>query len=190
MKKGKLLIIVGGILLVAGVILFTLKKEKPVTYSYIEEKLSVDDAISLIKEKVNSIVDIYENKEKVFNTTLENEEDIYLLVSNYDMILKDIYTENGINELETIKFGSNSFVKKENDKVYLLKTIPENNSYLNSTVSVEIKSNNLTDIEGIVSFSSNSIDSADVLTYYVYAKKIKLIKVDDKWYVDTFIYTN
>lgn len=190
MKKGKLLIIVGGILLVLGVVLFTLKKEKPITYEVVEEKLSKEDAISLIKEKVNTIVDIYENKEKVFNTTSNSLEDTYLLVNNYDTVLKGIYTEKGISELETIKFGQDSFVKKEEDKVYLLKSIPQNNSYLNSTVSVEIKSNTLKEIEAVVSFSSDSTDANDILTYYVYEKNIKLIKNDDKWYVDTFVYTN
>ena len=112
------------------------------------------------------------------------------MVNNYDAVLKEIYTEKGISELETIKFGQDSFVKKEEDKVYLLKSIPQNNSYLNSTVSVEIKSNTLKEIEAVVSFSSDSTDANDILTYYVYEKNIKLIKNDDKWYVDTFVYTN
>jgi len=190
MKKGRLLIIVGGVLLVIGVLLFTMKKEEKTTYYYVEEKLNKEDAISLIKEKVSSIVDFYENKEKVLNTSIENEDDIYLLANNYDEFVKSLYTENGIIELENIKFNSNNFVKKDENKIYLLRNIPQNNSYLDSSVSVDIKSITLNEIEAIVDFSSDALDSNDVLTYYIYEKKIKLIKNNDTWLVDTFIYTN
>lgn len=190
MKKGKLLIIVGGVLLVIGTLLFVTKKEKKIIYNYVEEKLSKEDAIILIKGKVNILVDLYENVEKTFNTTLENESDNYLLVNNYDEVIKSIYTESGIKELESIKFLDNIFVKKEDEKIYLLKTIPKDNSFLNSLVSVDIKSNTLKRIEAVVSFSSDALDSDGILNYYVYEKNIVLVKDDNKWLVDSFIYNN
>lgn len=190
MKRDKLLIIIGGIFLVVGVVLFSLKKEKNVTYVYEETKMNKEDAISLIIEKVSSVIDLYEKKESVFNTVDESEENKYLLVNNYEDVIKNVYTEKGINEFESIKFGNDLFVKKEEDKIYLLKKIPESNSFLNSTISVEIKSIALKSIDAVVSLSSNSLDDTGTLTYYVYEKNIKLIKLGDKWLINTFIYNN
>ena len=208
MKKHIILIILGGALLMIGIIL-SFNRKSNVIYYFDEVELSQEEANSLILEKTRSIVDIYENKEKTFKIvedkkeeaeqeTLEGEEtpkeetlNEYIKAIDYNEVVKKLFTEKGIKELEETRFNEKNFVdKKEDGSIYLLNTIPSDNSYLNCSITIKDIIVNLDEIKATVTFSKDLIDKDDNLTYYVYEKKIELIKKDDVWLVDTFIYTN
>ena len=215
MKKHILLIIIGAFLLVIGVVLFSMKKNDQVIYYY-ETTLSRDEAISLITDKVRNIIDIYENKEEVFSINdveknVDNKEtesgnseetatktednktqDEYVLVKNYKEIVDNMYAKKGISELENIKFKGKNFVKKneETNDVFLLRSIPSDNSYIDCAISVDNVDIKEDSIEANVVLSTSKVDKDNHLTYYVYEKKIKLTKQDDSWLVESFIYNN
>ena len=211
MKKHTLLIVIGAFLLIIGIVFFSMKKNDQVVYYYYETTLSRDEAVSLIADKVRNIINLYENEEKVFNISTQTKtdnletndgessqnnenksQDEYVLVNNYKEVVDSIYTENGIAELETINFKGNKFVKKneDNNEVLLLKNIPTDNLYSDCGISVNTVIIKEDSIEANVVLSTNKVDKDNYLTYYVYEKKIKLIKKDDKWLVETFIYSN
>ena len=207
MKKHIVLIILGGALLMIGIIL-SFNKKNNIIYYFDEVELSQEEASELILEKVRNIIDVYENKETTFKLVEEKKEEPqevpegeeipqddtpseYVKVSNYDDVLKKLFTEKGITEIEELKFNEKLFVdKKEDGSIYLLRTIPTENSYLNCSISIKDIVITLDEIKAIVTFSRNTIDQNDNLTYYVYEKNIDLIKKDDNWLVNTFVYTN
>lgn len=190
MKKYTLLIIIGGLFLMIGIIFSFGKKKESAPYQE-NTNLTQEEAYSIILEKTRAIVDMYENPRDKFMLDREiDEESDYLNVLNYDAIVYNMYTEKGIKELEKIKFENKSFVKKENDEVYILKMIPDDNKYSNCAISISNISVNVDEIKATVTFSRNEIDQNDVLTYHVYEKNIELIKKDNKWLINTFIYSN
>ena len=217
MKKHTLLIIVGGISLILGIIFFNNKKQEPIYYY--ESNITVEEATSLVYEKTKSIVDIYENPTSTFKIKKneETEEPLeYLEVSNYDEVIDNLYTIDGKKELEGIKFNNNLFIKKiektteksdsieesaekESEEkedvkveynVFVLASIPESNSFAKRTISIEDVSVNGNTVKAKVIFSSDELDENDVLTYYVFEKNIELIKKDNKWLVNSFVYSN
>lgn len=210
MKKHIVLIILGGALLMIGIIL-SFNKKNEIIYYYDEVELSQEEASSLILEKTRNIVDIYENKDNTFKLVEEKKEEPqepqdtpegeevpkddtpseYVKASDYEEVVNKLFTEKGIKELEGIKFGDKSFVNKQEDgSIYLLRTIPSDNSYLNCSISIKDILVNLDEIKATVTFSKNTIDKKDNLTYFVYEKSIDLIKKDDNWLVNSFVYTN
>ena len=201
MKKYTLLIALGGFLLIAGIIL-SMNKKGGTTYYY-EKELTTDEATALILEKVKNVVDVYENPKTIFNVVNNkskepnDEEEMpqedtneYLNISNYDEVIDNLYTEKGKKELESIKFKEKLFVDKKDDSVSILSSIPKSNSYLSSSITISDVKVNSEEIKATVTFSRDELKSDDVLTYYVYEKNMVLIKNEDKWLIDTFIYTN
>lgn len=186
-KKHTLFIIIGGLFLISGMILYKGKGSSPIYY--VDNKMTKEEAKSLIIEKTKNIMDIYENIDNTFSVSKNNsEEHEYIEVSNYDEVVDSIYTEKGKEELETIKFDNKQFVDKKEDGVYLLK-IPSKNSYLKSTITLDNISIKDDIVKANVSFTSDVVNS-DAITYYIYEKDITLIKKDDKWFVETFMYPN
>ena len=191
MKKHTLLIIIGGVFLLAGIVLYNGRGSQ--TIYYINSKLSKEEATALILDRTKSIVDMYENIDDTFTVdktkNKEDEEDQYVKVKDYEKVVDNIYSEKGKIELEEIMFNKKAFVEKKEDGVYLLSQLPSDNSYLKCSIAINnviVKEDVIT---GSVLFTSDSIDK-DNIDYYVYQKDIKLTKIDDKWLVDTFIYPN
>ena len=200
-SKNTLFIIVGLMFLISGCILTTMlaKNDEQPIYVDTNRTLSNEEANSLISEMVSKVVDLYEKKEgftivedssKEDNDSKEEHkiEESYIEVSNYDEVVKKLYTEEGIKELESTKFDNKSFVKKE-DKVYILKDIPEDNILINSRISVskiDVKKDSIT---GEVQFTKYGLVD-DTVTYYIITKNIMLIKEDNKWLINSFIYAN
>ena len=201
MKKYTLLIIIGGIFLIAGIILYNGKKDQPIYYTVYS--MSQDEAKALIIDKTKLIMDLYENISESFivENNTKNEEtpeeenkekdilDEYVKVSNYDDVVNSLFTENGKTELESIKFKDKAFVLKKDDGTYILSKIPSDNSYLNSSIFVDDVKITDDQVKALVSFSSDKVDS-ERIDYYIYEKDIILVKKDDKWFVDTFMYPN
>lgn len=215
MKNKKLLIYVGLVFLVVGMVLFVLQKPKNEKV-YIEENklLSTEEANSLINEVVRTVINVYEEPNKIFEVQLlpekvpdvENgqslsQEDFeknvksynYIKIINYEEKINDIFTSNGQKELEETSFGNQKFfINDENDGYLFYRNIPESNKYLNATISVdniEIEEN---EIKAEVRLTTYSLDEEDddVLSFYVVKKNIKLIKENEVWLVDTFLYNN
>lgn len=197
MKKYTLLIIAGGIFLVLGVILSMLKKNE-VFYIYEETKLSQEEATALIIEKVKNVMDVYEKHKDIFNVVevtnqeenTEESNNEYIKINNYEEVIKDIFTEEGIEELEKIEFEGKKYIEKREDGVYVLSSIPLRNRFSDSSISVSISMNVLEEVKAVVSFTSDEIDDKDVLIYRIYEKNIDLVKKDDKWLIKSFNYSN
>lgn len=206
-SKNTLLIVVGFIFLISGCILTTMQgknKEQPI---YIDPNavLTNEEANSLINDLVGKVINLYEKKEgftiveeqpKEENKEEQNkeqkekqEENPYIEVSNYDEVIKALYTEDGIKELESTKFNKKDFVKKEEDKVYILKDIPEDNQFINSKIEVSKIDVKKESIIAVVQFTKYGLIDDDV-TYYVITKNIKLVKQDNKWLISSFAYAN
>ncbi len=218
-KQKKQLLIIGASVLV--VIVFSVwyiisnRKEEVKIYYDPNALLTEKQADSLIREKVEKIIDVYENKGKVFEVksaaeeiipqedgeSKENEEvDIaapiknaveedYVTITNYDTIVKELFTENGIKELESVKFNNKQFVVKEEGTTQLLKNIPDENKFSKSNVSLSMVKIKQAEITAQVTFTTYGLKD-DILTYYVIIKNIKLVKNENNWLVDSFDYVN
>ena len=197
MKKYTLLIVAGSIFLVLGVILSMLKKNE-VFYIYEETKLSQEEATALIIEKVKNVMDVYEKQKDIFNVVevtnqeenIEESNNEYIKINNYEEVIKDIFTEEGIEEIEKIEFEGKKYIEKREDGVYVLSSIPLRNRFSDSSISVSISMNVLGEVKAVVSFTSDEIDDKDVLIYHIYEKNIDLVKKDDKWLIKSFNYSN
>ena len=190
MKKYTLLMIIGGLFLIIGVIIFSNKKKETVYYVE-EDSMKEEEIVSLITEKVKTIIEVYENQGNTFKINKDQDESSeYLEVLNYNDVIDKLYTEEGKKELEKIKFNNKLFVNKDEETTYILKALPENNLYSNCSISVSNATYNKGIVKGVVSLTKNVLGNNEVLTYYVYEKNIELIKKDDKWLIKTFIYSN
>lgn len=191
MKKYTMLIIAGGLFLIVGIILSFNRKDNN-TYYFEKGNLTQEEAQALILEKTRSIIAIYENPKDVFMLDKDyNDNGDYLMVLNYENIIYNMYTENGKEEIEKVKFDGKSFIKKEEDDFFVLKEISDNNKYSDCSISISDIVVNSNSVRAKVSFTKNEIDKNDTLTYYVYEKNIELIKnEEDKWLINTFIYSN
>ena len=194
MKKHTLLIIIGGVFLLAGIVLYNGRGSQ--TIYYINSKLSVDEAKALIIDRTKSIMDLYEKVDDTFTVDKKavssdeaDDKNQYVKVTNYDTVVDSIYSEKGKIELEEIMFNKKAFVEKKEDGIYLLSQIPSDNSYLNSAIVVDNISIKEDEVSASVMFTSDNVDLENI-NYFVYQKDIKLTKIDDKWLVDTFIYPN
>lgn len=189
MKKKPWLLIIGIVILTIGVIIYNFQKRNNVEYFVDNGILSREEATKLVEETLNNIINIYENKEKVFNIDKSVIKDKYIKVTNYNEIVKDIFTENGIVELENMTFEKNKFVLKEENNIYLFDSIPRDNKLLDCSVTLDnfdIKKN---EINCDVTLTTYGLKN-DIMTYYVIEKNIKLVKKDDNWLVETFKYSN
>jgi len=190
MKKSYIFIIVGVLLLVGGISLYVGTMEKP---PVVQDNLllSMDEAKNLISEKVNHLIKVYENTSQVFDVTVIDENDSKVnKINNYSEVIDTIFTENGKKEFENITFGKKKFVSKDDNGVYFLSSIPLDNSYLNSSIvltEIDIKEDK---ISGIVTFTDSVVGDDDALNYYIIYKNITLVKVNDAWLIESFLYSN
>ena len=197
MKKNKLIIIFGLVLLVLGSLLFMFNKRNNTETGNGNGSrvLSNEEAESLIKETVKKVVNIYENPKAVFQVKEDDDKEEYLKILTYDVDIKSLFTENGIKELENTKFNNKAFFLREENDVYFLENIPRDNSFIKSTVTVGNKDINENNITCEVTFTTYRLQDDDSLTYYVIVKELKLIKVEKEndealWLVESFKYNN
>lgn len=166
--------------------------------------LTEGQAKVIIDEKVKAIMNLYEKPletfdvektesdmsfDNIINGKELNELDYYYKVTNYTDIVKELYTENGVKELESTKFGDKAFIKRDNNSVYVLKTLPASNKYIGSNIAYYgIKFNSQVIVASIRVTKYDMVD--DVINYYIVDKTIKIVKIDDKWYVESFVYAD
>lgn len=197
MKKNKLIIIFGLVLLVLGSLLFMFNKRSNTETGNGNGSrvLSNEEAESLIKETVKKVVNIYENPKAVFQVKEDDDKEEYLKILTYDVDIKSLFTENGIKELENTKFNNKAFFLREENDVYFLENIPSDNSFIKSTVTVGNKDIKEKSINCEVTFTTYRLQDDDSLTYYVIVKELKLVKVEKEndealWLVESFKYNN
>ncbi len=188
MKKNKMLIFIGIIFLFIGIFIYILSTHNDgnnIVYNY---TLTKSDAEAIIKEKVINIIKLYETPSDTFK--VENQEESeYYKVLNYEEIIKTLFSSNGQKELENTKFNDKNLVIKNDSNISFLKAIPQDNRYTDGNYSVdkiEIKDDTIT---AEVTISTYGLKD-DKLSYYLYVKDIKLVKNNDDWLVDSFIYNN
>ena len=191
MKKNKILIILGVLLIASGMVLYISTKHNEVTQEFHEEELKTSDAEAIIKEKISKIIKVYESPKEIFEIE-ENENDEeseYYTVLNYDTIIDSLFTPEGKKELENTKFNNKNFVVKTESSISILKSIPQANQFKDGNCYTEnIKIDEDTITSDVTIYSNYLVE--DRLSYYLNVKSIKLIKNNNDWLIDTFIYNN
>ena len=189
-KNSTLLIGAGGVFLLFGLLSFIIFGQNNNKMKNNDGLLTKEEAIALINDKTKTVIDLFENQSEVFDIVESDQEDLYQEVNNYDKIIKNLYSEEGIKQLEESKFGENLFVKKnEDNKVFLLKDIPEDNRYKGTEISTEIMDIKKDSIVSEVTITTYKMKD-DVVTYYVIVKDVELIKKDNEWLIKDFSYPN
>ena len=91
-----------------------------------------------------------------------------------------------------MKFGGKKYINKEGGKVFVTDIIGVKNKVLNSSLQIKnvTVNNSSTLIKGVANFYKAGTDENDVINYYYLSKNVKLVRVDNTFYVDSFIYSN
>jgi len=189
MKKSYLFIIFGGLLIFFGGYLI-INSGKDVNTGISVKLLSKEEATTIISEKVNYLIKVYEKSSEVFNVeSVEENGKKINKINNYDEIVSKLFTNKGLEQFENTVFGENKFVTKKENDVFFLSNVPSDNSYLDSRIilnKINVKENVVT---ADVSFYNSKLDGND-LTYYIIIKELVLVKEKDSWLVDDFLYVN
>lgn len=210
-KNPKFLIIFGTLLVVFSGISYATKPQQ----AYVEtgetglERLSDEQARNVIESLLGNAISVYENpsllfkvsdatisvpKEKKEEEEEQSEEDDSnnaKLVSNYNDVIKTIFSDNGIKQLEKMTFNSKKYVYKKDDVVYFLNNIIDFDYSLTNIAFTYSKFTIKKDsISCNVNFNKVTIDEDNSVNYYIITKPIKLIKNGDSWLIDSFNYTN
>lgn len=189
MKKTYLLIIFGGLLIFFGCYLF-INGSREINSSNGIILLSKEEATSIVSEKINYLVKVYEDSSKVFNVEEFDDNGKKLnKINNYDEIVNKLFSKKGLKQFESTVFEKSNFVTKKDKDVFLLTSLPSDNSYLNSRIvlnKVNVKEDT---IVADISFYNSKLDGND-LTYYIIVKELVLVKENDSWLVDNFLYVN
>jgi len=218
LKNPKFYMVVGGIVLVIVLIfIITRPQQAYVEQSAAEiDRLSDEQAKNVIESLMKNAIDVYENPGNIFKVSdasidieekkeekeenkeekkeekqEEKKENNAKLISNYDEVMKTIFTEKGIKEFEKMIFKDKKYVYKKNDIVYFINDVIDKDYVLSdvtfnySKFSVKKES-----ISCNVNFNKVDIDEVNTVNYYIITKAIKIVKSGDNWLIDSFVYTN
>lgn len=217
LKNSTLLMAVGAVLVLAGLVILISTSQNSMVVDNSNGILSQDEAKALVNDTVIKIIDVYETPTSVFEVKqtkaeLEKEEDEdektdeeetvpaedddvdllaeeYYEVTNYESVVKSIYTEKGIEELEQTMFGDDMFVLKDGSVVRVLKKLPEDNRFKGNNISIGTTKVQKEKIQSEVTLTTYAL-KGDTLTYYVIVKDLVLVKKDNSWLVESFQYNN
>lgn len=191
MKKTYLLIVVGVLFVSIGLYLY-FGKDNNQLESPSEDLLSKEEATSILSQSVKDIIKVYESPSTFFDVSLEEIDGKKMYkVNNYSEVIKTIFTENGITQFESINFENSKFVTiNEDNSIYFLGEIPSDNKYSNSKIVLNKVNVKLEELSCEVTFSDAVMDEEGIMNYYVIVKEFKLVKVDDRWLIDDFVYSN
>lgn len=191
MKKAYLLIVVGVFFVSVGLYLY-FGKDNNQLESLGEVLLSKEEATSVLSQSVKDIIKVYESPSTFFDVSLEEIDGKKMYkVNNYLEVIKTIFTEKGINQFESINFENSKFVTiNEDNSIYFLGEIPSDNKYSNSKIVLNKVNVKFEELSCEVTFSDAVMDEEGIMNYYVIIKEFKLVKVDDRWLIDDFVYSN
>lgn len=188
--KNILLIVIGILLFVGGVFLNNFNKPAPPVVT--NQALNKNGARSIANSLVKNVIYVYENPSSIFDVEEVTNEDgtKKIILKNYNDKLKEIFTDNGIKQLENMTFKNQKLINKENETITINNVIPNSNKFINSSYSIsEIKlSNDYFTCK--VSFYKASTNENDTLVYYAITKNMKIVKSGDAYLVDSIIYSN
>ena len=155
-----------------------------------ENAISVYENPSLLFKVSDATITIKEEKKEEEEETEDNSNNAKL-VSNYNDVIKTIFSSNGIKQLEKMTFNKKKYVYKNNDVVYFINNIIDTDYSLTDIAftysKFTIKSDTIT---CNVNFNKVTIDEDNAVNYYIITKPIKLVKTGDDWLIDSFNYTN
>ena len=188
-------VIIGFVLIVLGIIINTFFNHGVSIQG--DGSVSKEEAAGFLATLVEKVVYVYEKPSEVFKTEKEKikigEEEVEVTVlTDYDDKVKEIFTESGIKQLESMKFDGKTYINKADGKVYVSDVIGVKNKVLNSALQISNVSvnNGSTLIKGTANFYKAGTDENDVMNYYYLMKNVRLVRVDNFFYVDSFIYSN
>jgi hypothetical protein len=182
--------------------------------------MSEDEAKSLIDSFVGTLIKIYEKPAEIFKTEDaskkeepkegetaptddgSNQEIVDgLLIKDYDTVMPNYFTKDGISQFENMKFKNVSYINKKESKVYFMNNvIPQENMFSNDSYSITKINVKEEEISCNINFSRLMINNLDEVSYEVYTKKLVLVKKaseDEKdnnkesvWLINYFDYAN
>ena len=188
-------VIIGFVFIVAGIIVNTFFNHGVSIEG--DGSISKEEAAGFLSTLVEEVVYVYEKPSEIFKTEKQTvkigENDVEVTVlTDYDERVKKIFSENGIKQLENMKFGGKTYINKIDGKVYVADVIGVKNKVLNSSLQIKnvTVNNSSTQIKGVANFYKAGTDENDVINYYYLSKNVRLVRVDNTFYVDSFIYSN
>lgn len=188
MKKSLIYIILGVVLLSLGSFLYIKGRSNNVVVK--EHEMTKDEANNVAKELINDVIKVYENPAVIFKTLQVIKDDVNLYqVDDYESVVKNIFTSNGISQLEGMTFENKKYVSKIDNVTYFLTSIPQSNSYIKSKISIDSIEFDNNKIIVQVTFSNSEV-LADEINYYVITKTMEIVKENDKWLINDFDYSD
>ena len=188
-------VIIGFVLIVLGIIVNTFFNRRVNMTGDIS--VSKEAATGFLSTLVEEVVYVYEKPSEIFKTEKQKikigEDEVEVTVlTDYNDRVKEIFSENGIKQLESMKFGGKNYINKEDGKVYVTDVIGVKNKVLNSSLQIKnvVVNNSSTIIKGVANFYKDGTDENNVINYYYLSKNVRLVRVDNTFYVDSFIYSN
>ena len=155
-----------------------------------EHEMTKDEANNVAKELINDVIKVYENPAVIFKTLQVTKDDVNLYqVDDYESVVKNIFTSNGISQLEGMTFENKKYVSKIDNVTYFLTSIPQSNSYIKSKISIDSIEFDNNKIIVQVTFSNSEV-LADEINYYVITKTMEIVKENDKWLINDFDYSD
>ncbi len=198
MKKTKMnqkYVIIGFVLIVAGIIINTFFNRGVSIQG--DGSVSKEEAAGFLSTLVEKVVYVYEKPSEIFKTekqkiTVGEEEVEVTVLTDYNDRVKEIFSGNGIKQLENMKFGGKPYINKQDGKVYVMDVIGVKNKVLNSSLQIKNVSvnNSSTLIKGVANFYKAGTDENNVINYYYLSKNIRLVREDNTFYVYSFRYGN
>ncbi len=194
-KNIALIFIAVGIVLVlfGGYKLLNSKKENNMPIENKDEDITPteSEAISIIDDKLQEIMSLFETPKDIFSVAEETEIDsvLRIKVNNYDEVINKLYTSNGIKQLENMKYDKDLYVLKNETGVYLLSKLPDNKYHSKeqkTIASIGIEKNSI--ICNITYSKSYVKETGDI---QVSSNIIKLeLKYSNKvWLIENFNYS-
>lgn len=188
MKKSLIYIILGVVLLSLGSFLYIKGRSNDDVVK--EHEMTKDEANNVAKELINDVIKVYENPAVIFKTLQVTKDDVNLYqVDDYESVVKNIFTSNGISQLEGMTFENKKYVSKIDNVTYFLTSIPQSNSYIKSKISIDSIEFDNNKIIVQVTFSNSEV-LADEINYYVITKTMEIVKENDKWLINDFDYSD
>lgn len=188
MKRSLIYIILGVVLLSLGSFLYIKGRNNNVVVK--EHEMTKDEASNVAKELINDVIKVYENPSTLFKLSKVTKDEVNLYqVDDYDSVVKNIFTGNGISQLENMTFENKKYISKIDNVTYFLTSIPQSNSYIKSKISIDSINFDNDKIIAQVTFSSSEV-LADEVNYYVITKTIEIVKENDKWLINDFDYSD
>ena len=104
--------------------------------------------------------------------------------------MKELFSKNGIKQLESMKFNDKQYLNKVDNTVTITDVIPSSNKFYNSTYNISDVKLGTDYFTCNVNFYNTNTNENDVLVYYAITKSLKIVKSDDNYLIDNIIYSN